>query len=511
MRFLRSFLVAALALVGVTAAAHAETFGAEPYSPDPFEVPVDHYVGFTGHADDGLRSGVSADTLSALRLRAGPLLGLAIGAALIAHGDAEAGAVGFALANGAGAVPAEVTKTLDELKTNIGRVLDLEGDLKTVKDGHAEIKQEIANRSEKTAELIDKAKADIEKANTDRLDAIEMDLAKRFGMGGRASQKTAGELFTESETFTGAPDRKNVGPVMVSRQSAIRGATKDLTLATGQNPPNYTGEIVEPQKPRLAMRDLLPGGRSARPSVEYMKLTQRALNAGTVAAGELKPESNLVWVDATAKMVKIAHYIPVTEEQLSDVDGLRSTIDSELEYGIEKAEDDKILNGPGPDGTDIYGLIPQAVAYDAATYGDTVTNTTIIDHILGAIAQLWVADYAPDGVVLNPIDWFKILSQKTNEGAYIFAMPQSMAQPRLWGLPVVPTNQMAAADILTGAFQVAAQLYDGQLQGEYGIQIRTGQPGDYFLRNKYAVLAEERIMLQVKRPGALVYHDSDAA
>ncbi len=500
MRFLRSFLVAALALVGVTAAAHAETFGAEPYSPDPFEIPVDHYVGFTGHSDDGLRSGVSADTFNTLRLRAGPALGLAVGALLLFHGDTEAAGLGLTLATGAPALPEEVTKTLDELKGNIKRVLELEGDLKTVKDGHGEIRQEIANIATKNAELVDKAKADLEKANTDRLDEIETELTKRFGKGGPGQGKSAGQLFTESEAFAEAPDKRNVRGIVVPRP----GAVKDVTTSSNQNPPNYTGEVIEPQKPRLTMRSLLPGGRSARDVIKYVRMTQRATAAAQVAEGGAKPESSLAFADASAEMVKLAHFIPVTEEQLSDIDGLASTIDAELEYGIEKAEDDWILN----DATD--GLIANATAYDAATYGDTVANTTLLDHIRGAIAQLQVADFPADGVVLNPIDWFKIETTKTTEGAYIFAMPQGMAGKRLWGLPVVDTNQIAPADVLVAAFQIAAQLFDGQLQNEYGIILRTGQPGDYFLTNRYAVLAEERLALAIKRTGAIVYYDSDA-
>lgn len=506
MRFLRSFLLATLALVGGVASVHAEAFGIDRYTPDTLQVPVDNLIGWTDHADGTApvsAPNVSADTSGGVQLR--HLAAFAVAAILFAHGDHEAAGLGVVLANTPVALPAEVTKKFDELKANLKTVLELEGELKTVKDGQAEIKQEIANRSEKTAELIDQAKADMEKAQTDRLDEIEMELTKRFRDGGAGATKTAGQLFTESDAFTGATDRKSVGAVMVPREAA----TKDVTTSANQNPPNYTGEVVTPQKPRLAMRDLLPGGRSARDVIKYVRMITRALNAAGVAEGALKPESNLAFEDVSAQMKKIAHYIPVTEEQLSDIDGLQSTIDAELRYGIEKAEDNQILNGDGT-GENLDGLIPNATAYDAATYGDTVANATLLDQIRGMMAQLLVGDYMGSGIVLNPIDWFKIETTKTTEGAYIFASPQNVTTPRLWGLPVVDTNQIAAADVLVADFLIAAQLFDGQLQGEYGIQLRTGQPNDFFLRNKYAVLAEERLLQTIKRPGAILYYDSDA-
>lgn len=387
----------------------------------------------------------------------------------------------------------EMKAQFERLQTNFKRIDELETQIKTLAEagtGTAELKAEVNKIANDNAEAV--------KALGERQDAFEAEAAKRLRDGGAGEVKTAGQVFTQSEAFKSAPDRRNVGGVHIDR--------KAITASGNTNPPNFTGEIVRPQDTALTMRDLVPVGRSERDVIKYVRQTGRATNAAAVAAGGTKPESNLVLTDAEASMIKLAHYIVVTEEQLSDIDGLQSLIDAELGYGIRKVEDAEILNGAGTTGH-LNGLITQATAYAPATYGSTVASAQRLDHVRGMIAQLQVADYAPDGIVLHPMDWFLIETTKTSEGAYIFANPQGVATPNLWGLKVAVTTQITPDTALVGAFNIGAMLYDGQLQGEYGIVMRTGQPNDFFVTNRYAVLAEERVALAVKRPGAFVKGD----
>lgn len=388
-------------------------------------------------------------------------------------------------------VPQAIKAEIDRLAANFERINALEDQIKTLAEkgeGVAEIKAEVNKIANDNADAV--------KAMQERQDAFEAEAAKRLRDGRTGAAKSAGRQFVESEAFKGASDRTAVGPVRVERKAITVSADMDL--------PNYTGEIVRPQDAVLTVRDLVPVGRSARDIIKYHKLTTRATAAAAVAAGELKPESSLAYADADAPMIKLAHYIVVTEEQLSDIDGLASDIDAELEYGLRLAEDTELLNGDGTTGH-LDGLIPNATAYAAATYGDTVTNPQRLDHVRGMIAQLAVARFAADGIVLHPTTWFQIETTKTEEGAYIFANPTGRASANLWGLPVAVTDQVSAGNALVGAFRLAAMIYEGQLQGDYGIVMRTGQPSDFFLRNKYAVIAEERIAQAVKRPLALVY------
>jgi len=400
-------------------------------------------------------------------------------------------------------LPEAVKAHLDGIKSNLNKILtELEPRIKSLESsgqGAAELKDQVAKLSAENAERIEAAKASMQKDYTDRMDEIETKMKERQ-RGGDASRKSAGSIFVESDAYKAAPNVKSTRPVTVPHPAVKE---VDYSEAPSLTPPTVLNEMVRPQNMVLALRSLIPGGQSDSDVIKYPKLIERAANASRVEEGASKPQSNLTFEDATAVMDKIAHYIPVTEEQLSNWRQLRSVIDAELRDGILREEDRALLHGGGS-GWNIEGIIPQATAYDAANFGDMVDLTTHVDHLRGMIAQLQVANYAPDGFVLNPWDWFLIETTKTTGGAYIFANPQGVAGSRMWGLPVVQTTQMTQGEALVGAFRIGAQIFDGQFQGVYGVQLKTGQPNDYFLRNMYAILAEERLALAVKRPDAFV-------
>jgi HK97 family phage major capsid protein len=76
---------------------------------------------------------------------------------------------------------------------------------------------------------------------------------------------------------------------------------------------------------------------------------------------------------------------------------------------------------------------------------------------------------------------------------------------RIWRLPVVFTNAMAAGSFLVGAFGTAATLYD-RMQ----TTVEAGYVNDDFTKNLITLLGEERVALAVKRPEALITGDFPA-
>ena len=124
-----------------------------------------------------------------------------------------------------------------------------------------------------------------------------------------------------------------------------------------------------------------------------------------------------------------------------------------------------------------------------------------------ALLQAELAEYPSTGIVLHPADWTAIELLKDDNGAYIFANPQSLAQPGLWGRPVVTTQAMTFDQFLVGAFRLGAQVFDRQ---QATITIATENEDD-FLTNLVTILAEERLALAVYRPEAFVKGDMTPA
>lgn len=247
---------------------------------------------------------------------------------------------------------------------------------------------------------------------------------------------------------------------------------------------------------QMTIRDLLSPGQTSANAIEYAVQTTRTNNAAATAEGVLKPSSNYVWDLRNAPVRTIAHLVKASRQILDDAPGLRSTVDAEMEYGLQFAEEVELLSGDGT-GAHVLGIIPQATAYSAPF---VVTGETPIDRIRLAMLQAVIALFPVTGSVLHPTDWTKIEMTKDGMGRYIIGDPQGTVQPRLWGSPVVSSLAMTAGTFLTGAFKYAAQIFDRMA---IEILIST-ENNDDFEKNMITIRGEERLALVVRRPTAFI-------
>lgn len=280
---------------------------------------------------------------------------------------------------------------------------------------------------------------------------------------------------------------------------------KAIVNATGQNQPlvpdmRVEGVIATPNR-RLRIRQLIPGGRTSSNLVQFVRENVFTNNAGPQAGGSptvagenvTKNESDITFTLANAPVVTIAHFILVSKQVLDDAPMLESYINTRLLYGLALEEEDEILNGDGTVGQ-LDGLMHQATAYNRAATG------TKIDWLRRSITQLQLSEYDAEFIVLNPADWEDIELTKDTQGRYLFANPQSLVTPQLWGLPVVPTNSMTQSQFLVANGQQAAQIWDRQ---SAAVEL-SREDSDNFRKNMVTLLAEERLALTVYRTTALI-------
>lgn len=277
-------------------------------------------------------------------------------------------------------------------------------------------------------------------------------------------------------------------------------AVKAVTTAAGSSGglirPDRQTEVTGLQRMGLRVRDLLTPGRTEGNSIEYAYQVARTNNAAGVAETAQKPESAYTWDVAQSPVKTIAHWVPVSRQAMDDIPQLESLIDGELRWGLDDAEDAELLLGDGT-GQHLNGLYTQATPYSAPI---AIAGATRIDQLRLALLQVELADYAPDGMVIHPTAWAGIELTKDAAGGYIFANPQGLAGPVLWGRPVVSTKRIGVGNFLTGAFKLAGQIFD-RMDTEVRI---SDQDRDNFIKNMLTVRAEKRLALVVRRPGALV-------
>lgn len=331
-----------------------------------------------------------------------------------------------------------------------------------------------------------------------RLAEVEQKAARRGNEGQANQYKSVGEQLIESEEFKKYTEERGG-----SRKSSFSFPVKAITslaasAGDGVAPDRLPGVQLLPQR-RMTVRDLISPGKTGSNLVQYLQETGFTNNAATTGEGVRKPESSIVYDLKQAAVVKIPHFIKASTEILSDFQQLQSLIDFRLRYGLALAEEKQLLNGSGV-GNNLHGIYTQATPYAAPI---VIAGATRIDVLRLALLQAELAEFPSTGIVLNPIDWTAIELQKDTTGSYIFANPQSLSQPALWGRSVVPTQAMTVDQFLVGAFQLGAQVFDRLLAQ---VTIATENEDD-FVNNLVTVLAEERLAMAVHRPEAFVKGD----
>lgn len=355
---------------------------------------------------------------------------------------------------------------------------------------------ELKNLGKVTDETKQKADEALLKQNalSARLTEIEQKLV-RGGDDGEAEHKSIGQQVADSEQIKAFSANGARGSVRVQVKAITSASGSAGTLIQEQRLP---GVMMLPQYPRR-IRSLLNVARTTTNMIEYVKELGFTNNAGVVSETAEKPESTITFEEETAPVRTIAHWVHISRQAMDDAPQIQGIIDGRLRFGLEAAEEDEILNGDGT-GQHLDGLISQATAYSAPF---SVSGGTTIDTLRLAMLQASLALFPANGIVIHPTEWARIELTKTSDGAYLFANPQGVAGPTLWGLPVVATQAMSGDDFLVGAFNMAATIWD-RMDTEVLI---SSEDRDNFIKNMLTVRAEKRLALAVYRPEALIYGD----
>lgn len=396
---------------------------------------------------------------------------------------------------------AATQKAMEALSDGLKRVQDI------AEKAREEVRQEGSihtKTNEKLTELAEETKKHTETVSDikARMTDLEQKLAKKPGAPDPAEFKTAGQLFVESEEYKStnyercrAIDAVKVGPIH-SKTALLNAQGQNQPLVPDQRVPG----IITPAERRLTIRDLLPQLRTTSNLVQFASESAYTNNAAIQFSSPdsrenvTKAESAFTFTLSNAAVETIAHWIPVSRQLLADAPALQGYIDQRLSYGLKLKEESQVLLGDGQAGS-LNGLYTQAASYNRG-----VSNDTKLDCLLKAILQVSLSEYAATGFVLNPIDWTDIMLLKDTTGRYLFTDPQSMAAPRLWGLPVVPTNSMTQTYFLAGAFAMAAAIWDRE---DTTVRVLE-QHDDFAVKNMVAILVEERMTLTVYRTTAMV-------
>jgi HK97 family phage major capsid protein len=348
----------------------------------------------------------------------------------------------------------------------------------------------------------------------DEVLALAQKIAARPGAGSISDESTDDgrlvEIITKSADFEALRAGK-IRDLRVPIPGGL-GIKTQIVNATGASQPlvaaDRVAELIVPGRVRLTIRDIIPALPTLSNVVEFTSeatYTNAARAQGDASPGgvegEAFAESAMTFSLASAAVVTLGHWIPASQQVLDDSTVLRDTIGNTLLYGLKLTEDQQLLTGTGAAGA-INGLNNQATAFTGG-----VTNASILDTLARAKTQLELANYAANGVVLNPADFLAMVTAKDSQLRYVYGDPKMGAIPTVWGIPIVISNSMTSGRFLMGDFQRAARIWDRQ---EAMVEFSTGYQ-DFFTRHMVAIKAWERVTLTVYRSSALVYGNTSHA
>lgn len=306
--------------------------------------------------------------------------------------------------------------------------------------------------------------------------------------------KGLGDLFVESREFKSAPKSAFTSfSVEIPDFDVDRYFKTTMTTSAGYAPLDpRTGRVVEYANRRPVVADLIPTIQTTASVIRYMEETTFTNNAAPVAENAAKPESALAFTERTQNVEVIAHYIPITNQQLDDVPQMRGILDGRMRTMLQLAEEGQLLNGNGTT-PNLLGFYNKTGVQTQAKGADPTP-----DAFMKAFTKVRHTGFAEvTGIVVHPNDWQDIRLLRTADGVYIWGNPSEAGPERLWGRNVIITTAATENTGLVGDFQSYSNLFR-----RWEIRVEVGMINDDFIRNKQTVRAEMREALVIYRGAA---------
>jgi HK97 family phage major capsid protein len=273
-----------------------------------------------------------------------------------------------------------------------------------------------------------------------------------------------------------------------------------MSSGAGFAPQAIRSGVVVPaafQSPTVV--DLIPTLTTTQNAFVFMRQTTRTNNAAEAAEsvdGTLTSlaESAFAYSQISEPVRKLGHFIPVTDEQMEDVEGIDQILRQDMLTGVRQRLSSQILNGNGtaPNLTGFLddGHTPTDVNASGLFFADA------IDKLIEAVRTSGFTE--PTAVIVHPSDWHAYRRATTTDGIYIAGHPSENVAPVIWGLPVVLTTEIAQGSAHCGNYQDYARLVMKR-----GIELSVStEHASYFIQGVRAVKAEMRAAFAVLREAA---------
>lgn len=312
--------------------------------------------------------------------------------------------------------------------------------------------------------------------------------------------------------FVNSTEFKNFKSAMHDRKASLRlelAAAPETSQASNSASRTslampYDAGIVTDPRMVLAIESLFGKINIDSNAYQYVKYgyktTLTATGPAVVAEGSAKPESNYGGSIETGTIKTLAHWTKMTEQMIADNANIVTFINDDMRYQLNKVIDAQIVNGSGSG--ELKGLSASGNYTDYITGAGIETGDTVIDLILKVKTQMEAANIRNISMLLNPVDWCKVLCSKNVNKDYLIPGIVDIPQQRIWGIPVILSGSVTSGKFHMGNFYEGGKIFERQ-----GIAVEMDRSGDDFEKNLMTLRVERRLDFAVVQPKALAYGD----
>lgn len=238
---------------------------------------------------------------------------------------------------------------------------------------------------------------------------------------------------------------------------------KAAWVPTGLSSAGGPIQVFGPNTPQAPMPllDLLPTTPWGNVAVPYLAPTFDPHAKVTPWATD-KDESFNTGGVATQVMQTIATRKLVPRQLLRYINGIRQVLDDELIGAVQSTLSQELINGDGTTGH-FMGILNWVGVITAA-------GADFVSQIFNGIGQVAAQGGNPDGIVMNPSDYWALVAYSWNANK----SNTLVANGRFAGIPVAADARIATTKAIVADFSRAMRLYDGESANVRAVEHNSG-------------------------------------
>ena len=377
-------------------------------------------------------------------------------------------------------------------------------EVKELNDALSNLKTELEGKSKAEAKnAIDAFEVKFKEVVNDQVKSVQDEFEAKLKLVQEHADKLDVKLQEKSKAQEAKGDflknaiKANFEGIRSVEQGAVKKfrtevkAVGDMTLSaslTGDQPRDYNFNVVSAPSPLVNVSDLVGLRRISGGTYTYVRVVkgEGSISAQTEGSSKSQIDYDYSMVDVNTDF--LAGFARYSKKMANNLPFLESSLPIELRRDYMIAENAKF----------------QTVLAAAAT-ASTLTAGNEIERLLENVSVLASANYSANGIVINPADYFKIITTEKSSGAG-YGLPGVVSIDggvlRVNGIPVYQATWVAEDKYYVGDWSRVNKIVTEGMSLAF-----SDEDGDNFVKNNITARIEEQNALAVEQPAALIYGD----